>query len=81
MGRSAARWLSECCAGGGNVVGANTDWQLHADWQLGKVSDSDYADALVQGGVDEDDVLVRMLRERDRPARGDEGRHSARSTG
>jgi hypothetical protein len=46
-----------------------TDWQLHADWQLGHVSDQDYADALVRGGVDEDDVIVKMLRERDRPAK------------
>jgi hypothetical protein len=52
-------------------VGADTDWALHALWQLGQVSDVDYADELVRGGVAEDDVIVRMLRERDRPARGD----------
>jgi hypothetical protein len=61
-------------------VGAETDWQLHARWQLGEVSDADYADALVRGGVADDDVIVRMLRERDRPARGDSGTSDASGT-
>jgi hypothetical protein len=50
-------------------MAGETDWQLHADWQLGRVSDNAYADALGAGGVDEDDVLVEMLRERGRPAK------------
>ena len=47
---------------------AAASWVLHARWELGEVSDADYADALVAGGVAEDDVVVTMLRERNRPA-------------
>jgi hypothetical protein len=43
-------------------------WVLHARWHLGEVSDADYADAIVAGGVPEDDPLVVMLRKRDQPA-------------
>lgn len=53
-------------------MGAESDWQLHADWQLGRVSDADYADALVRGGADEHDAVVQLLRRRNHPARGDQ---------
>jgi hypothetical protein len=44
-------------------------WRVHARWQLGEVSDAEYADALVAGGIAEDDPIVLVLRKRDRPAR------------
>lgn len=37
-------------------------WQLHAQWQLGEVTDEAYAEHLVKNGVDADDPVILHLR-------------------
>jgi hypothetical protein len=48
-----------------------SNWPLLAAWTLGRVSDEDWADDLVRGGVPEDSPVIIMLRERNRPAEED----------
>jgi hypothetical protein len=43
-----------------------TDWQRHARWQLGELSDAEYADALIADGEPKDSPLIVALRNRDR---------------
>lgn len=39
-----------------------TDWVRHARWQLGEITNGEYADALVAEGEHEDEPLIQILR-------------------
>lgn len=40
-----------------------TDWVRHARWQLGEITNGEYADALVADGEPEDSISIVILRE------------------
>jgi hypothetical protein len=39
-----------------------TNWVRHARWQLGEITNGEYADALVAEGESEDDITIQILR-------------------
>jgi hypothetical protein len=47
-------------------VAESENWRAHARWALGEVSGAEYADHLVSEGLDEDEPIVRILRDPDR---------------
>ena len=39
-----------------------TDWQVHARWQLGELTNDQYADRLLASSAEEHDLAIQILR-------------------